>query len=189
MLRKASLAVLFALLLPVAAFAGDEENRWLHVAVDDGDERVRVNVPLTVVTAALPLIEHEHMRHGRVRIDDVDMDAEDIVTLLRAVRDAEDGEYVTVEDRHDRVRVSKEGEYLHIDVAEDWEDEDTETVKVRMPIAVLSALVSGADDELDILAALDALSEYEGEDLITVNDDGAAVRIWVDRENASRKED
>ena len=188
MLRKASFAVLFAFLLPVAAFAGDEENRWLHVAVDDGDERVRVNVPLSVVTAALPLIEHEHMRHGRVRIDDVDMDAEDIVALLRAVRDAEDGEYVTVEGRHESVRVSKKGEYLHVDVVESHGEDDAETVRVKMPIAVLSALVSGEDDELDVMAALDALSDYEGEDLVTVNDDGTAVRIWVDRENTSREE-
>ncbi|MCA9752342.1 MAG: hypothetical protein R3B81_08375 [bacterium] len=168
-----------ALMIPVVASAGDD-SRWLHVAVDDDGDRVRVNVPLTVVTAALPLIEADEFHHGRVRIDDMDLEPEQIVTLLRAIRDAQDGEYVTVEDGRDTVKVRKEGKFLHVDIRED----DDDTVNVRMPIEVLSALVSGEDDELDILAALDVLSKYEGENLVTVNDDGAAVRIWVDRKNA-----
>jgi hypothetical protein len=186
MRNRIHIAALIVLALPAVALAGDQQTHWLHVAVEDGSDRVRVNVPMNVVSAALPLIEDEHMSGGKVRIDDFDMDPEDIVAFLRAVRDAEDGEYVNVEDRHDRVKVSKQGEYLWVRVHEDWDEADAEeTVVVKMPIEVLSALVSGEDDELDVMAALDVLSRYEGEDLVTVNDEGTSVRIWVDRENQS----
>ena len=41
---------------------------------------------------------------------------------------------------------------------------------------------SGGDDgQLDLIAALRRLGEYDGGDLITVeSDDGDAVRIWID---------
>ena len=53
-----ALAVGVSLLGTDAAHAGDKD-LWLHVAVDGEGERVRVNVPISLVETALPLVEDE----------------------------------------------------------------------------------------------------------------------------------
>ena len=88
-----------------------------------------------------------------------------------------------VESDDDDVRISKKGEYMYVHVEENAGYADSENVQMKFPIPVLTALVSGDDDELDLMAALDVLAEYEGEDLVTVNDDGTSVRIWVDQKS------
>ena len=47
----------------------------------------------------------------------------------------------------------------------------------------VDALLSGADDELDLLAALDALADYGGGDLITVESDDESIRVWIDTDS------
>lgn len=186
MIKSLLTAAALLVAIPSAALAVDKD-QWLHVAVDDDGERVRINLPLTVVQAVLPLIETHELDHGRIRIDDIDMDYEDIVNILRALEGAQDGEYVTVEDGDDSVHISKKGEFFIIllEEASRWEDDDPETVEIKIPVKVLAALTSGEDDELDLMAAIEALADYEGTDLITVNDDGASVRIWIDRDSSS----
>ena len=170
-----------------SAHAGDKD-QWLHVAVDGPGERVRVNVPLSVVETVLPLIEDEEFNHGRIRIDDADLSAQQIRAILTAVRDAEDGVYVTVEDRGETVRVAKEGEYLLVDISEEWRSH-TERVNVRVPVAVLDALVQGEGDELNLMAAVRALGEHGAGDLVSVDDDGTQVRIWIDDTNMPEEEE
>lgn len=182
-LRAGPLAALLTIpLLSLVTPAYADEDRWLHVAVD-GEDRVRLNLPLSVVTAAMPLIEAEGFSDGHIRINEMDMDPEAIVALLRSIADADDGEYVTIESEDDDVTISKKGEYMYIHVQEDSRYADRESVEMKFPIPVLTALVSGEDDELNLMAALDALADYEGEDLVTVNDDGTSVRIWVDQKS------
>ena len=167
-------------LTPSLSAAGDDP--WIHVTVDGEDERVRVNVPLALLEAILPLIEEDEFRHGRIRIDDVEFRHEDVVNALEALRDAEDGEYITVEERGESVRISKEGKMLLVRV----EDEHgPETVDIKVPVAVLDALVAGDGDELDLLAAIRALGEHGEGDLITVSEHGSEVRIWIDDKNES----
>ena len=108
---------------------------------------------------------------------------EDIVKILASVRDARDGEYVTVDSVDESVRIAKEGEYLTLHVEETHDD--AETVDVRVPVSVLDALVSGDDDELDLLAAVRALGEHEDEAFVRVQETDATVRIWIDRQNQS----
>ena len=183
MLKAGPLAALLTIpLLSLVTPAFADEDRWLHVAVD-GEDRVRLNLPLSVVTAAMPLIEAEGFSDGHIRINEMDMDPEAIVALLRSIADAEDGEYVTIESDGDDVKISKKGEYMYVHVEENAKYADKESVQMKFPIPVLTALVSGDDDELNLMAALDALAEYEGEDLVTVNDDGTSVRIWVDQKS------
>ena len=58
MLKAGPLAALLTIpLLSLVTPAFADEDRWLHVAVD-GEDRVRLNLPLSVVTAAMPLIDH-----------------------------------------------------------------------------------------------------------------------------------
>jgi hypothetical protein len=179
-----------ALLLGSAIPAQAKDDLWVHVSVDGGGddtERVRINVPLRLVSTVLPLIEHEEFRNGRVHVEDCELEREEIVAILRAVAEAEEGEYVTVEDGDEHVRVSKENNTLIVKVEERGRHgRNDEHVDIRVPVSVLEALISGKDDELDVVAAVEALSKDARGDLVTVNDeDGTLVKIWIDDRNAT----
>ena len=188
MLKPTNLA-LAALLSVTSVAAAGSDTQWLHVAVDgEDDERVRINVPLNLVSAVLPLIEDDDFHHGRIVLDGEEFDRDDLVAMLAAVAEAEDGEYVTVDDRDDHVRISKQGDTILVKVEEKRRrtgEVETEVV-VRIPVAVLDALASGDSNELNVVAAVEALGKYaENGDLVTVNDDEDVVRIWIDGKNES----
>lgn len=179
-----TLAAGLALLLLVAPADAVDRDQWIHIAVDDRDghgERVRVNVPLSIVEAVLPLIESDELHDGKIWLDDSELSHADIVKILAAVRDAQDGEYVTVESVDENVRIAKEGKYLTVKV----EERRGDVVDVRVPVSVLDALVSGEDDELDLLAAIRVLGEQGDQTLVTVEETDSTVRIWIDRKNES----
>jgi hypothetical protein len=190
MLRNLVPALGLVLLAAVPAPADKNlDDLWIHVAVDGSDqdpERVRVNLPLGLLESVLPLIEEDEFHHGKIRLDDGDLEHDDVVAILRAVAEAKDGEYVTVEDGPDHVRVAKKGDQVLVRVEERHGDGDTEHVDIRIPVKVLDALVSAGEDEIDVIAAVQALGEHGKGDLVTVNDeDGTLVRIWVDESNES----
>jgi len=174
-----AVAALTMLLAPVAAFAA--EGRWIHIRVDksglDG-EKVRVNVPLSMIETLLPLIEDEKFSGGKFRFNDHDMDAVKLRAIWKAVRGAEEGEYITVESDDENVRVSRAGAYLHVNVDETKADGDD--VHVRIPTMVMDALLSGPGDELDLIAAIRALGDHGDGELVRVDSQDENVRIWVD---------
>jgi ABC-type sulfate transport system permease component len=57
------------------------------------------------------------------------------------------------------------------------------TVDIKIPFKVAHALLSGSNDELNVLAAVRALCEYPNLELVTVKDESDNVRIWVDSSN------
>jgi hypothetical protein len=167
--------------LAVTAMAGD---RWLHVSVDEGGrhgEYVRVQVPLKMIRAFVPLIESHAFEHGHVDLDDCDISPADMRAILEAVHEADDGDYVRVEGQDELVRVAKRGEFLHIRVDErdSWGDAD-EVVRVKVPMAVVEAMVANDDTELDLIAAIEVLDDMGATELVTVDDGDALVRIWID---------
>ena len=179
-----TLAAGLALLLLVAPADAVDRDQWIHIAVDETDgrgERVRVNLPLSIVEAVLPLIESDELHDGKIWLDDSELSHADIVKILAAVRDAQDGEYVTVESVDENVRIAKEGKYMTVKV----EEHRGEVVDIRVPVSVLDALVSGKDDELDLLAAIRVLGEHGDQTLVTVEEKDSTVRIWIDRKNES----
>lgn len=178
---KKTLAALAVLLLPVAHAQADD--RWLHVAVDGDDETVRINLPIAVVAAAMPFVE-SRATEARLELDDHDFDLADIRRLVTALTDAKDGEYVTIDDGDETVRIRKEGKFLYVDAKEGNADDPDEHVEVRMPIEVAAALVSGQEDELNLSAALDALAKHGTGDLVVVRDHDETVRIWIDHSSA-----
>jgi hypothetical protein len=186
-MAKRLLAALLVALLPVAAHAAD--SRWLHVTVDGKDETVRVHLPMTVVSAALPLLKEHGMDASCLKIDSHQLDRAELAKVVTALKGAEDGQYITVEDKDDHVKVTKKGQFLFIHVEEKHgakgAAEGGDHVEVKMPLDVVAALLGGDGDELDVVAALDQLEKYDGTDLVTVNDDGETVRIWIDRKPAS----
>jgi len=185
MTRSICLGLLILLLAGTVALAGSG-TKWLHIKVNEGGENgemVRLNLPLDLVAQVLPLVKTEAFDRGKVTIDGEEFEEVDIRGILAAVRDAEDGEYVTVDGPDENVRVSKHGNLLLVNVKESGGDD--EEVKIRIRMEVVEALLSGDDDELNILAAVNALGEYDDGDLVTVDGDDETVRIWIDSQNTS----
>lgn len=183
------IAGLAILLMGTGAKAHAKDNLWVHVSVDGGSdetERVRVNLPLDLVSSVLPLIEQDEFHHGRVHFDNEDLDREQLVAILRAVSEADDGEYVTIEDEDDVVRVAKKDDVLTVNVQErDRHGNEGDHVDIQVPMKVVQALISGDEDELDVMAAVEALGKEKKGTLVTVNDDdGTLVKVWIDGRNA-----
>jgi len=179
---KPRVGCLFVLFFAVSAATVRAGDRWLHVKVDDagrGGEKVRVNVPLSLAEKVLPCIHANNLEGGKVRIRG-DVNGVDLRALVDAVRSTDDNAFVTVEDRHDNVRVAKVSGNLIVKVRE---DQNRSQVDIKVPFTVVEALLSGGKDELDVTAGLRALRTQGDTELVTVNDNSQTVRIWVDSRN------
>jgi hypothetical protein len=165
--------------------AAEKGERWLHVRVistDGKGETVRVNVPLELAEKVLPAVNHDRLHAGKVRIDrsdDVDLRA-----LMEAIRTAKEGEYVTVEDHDNDVRVAKQGNHLTIHVL-DKSGSNKPQVEVKVPVKVIDALLSSGKEELDLVAALHTLGAEGDTELVSVKDSESTVRVWLDSKNVA----
>jgi hypothetical protein len=189
--------------LPAASLAqtSSKTDQWIHVRVEskeDKGETVRVNVPIEMAEKVLPAINHDNLQGGKVRIGSAHLNDVDLPTLLDAVRSAKDGEYVTVQGEEDNVRIAKNAGYLYIQVTEKKSGEKSakhveskdnsakeSKVEIKVPMKVVDALFSAGKDELDVVAALRALSSNGDTELVSVKDDENTVRIWIDSKNIS----
>jgi len=171
-------------------------DRWIHIRVIESDpdgDRVRVNIPLSLAEAVLPTIRADKLSDGKVKVDGHAFDQVDVRAILEAVRKTGDNQFVTVQSKDENVEVAKSGEFLLIKVHENSKHgakteqaaKAENTVNVKVPFKVANALLSGPNDELNVLAALRALDEYENLELVTVKDGHDDVRIWVDSNNAA----
>jgi uncharacterized radical SAM superfamily Fe-S cluster-containing enzyme len=155
----------------------------------------------------LPAINKDRLHNGKVQINHFDTEGVDLKALLEAVRSAKDGEYVTVQSAENDVRVAKQAGYMVVHVTEkglrDSADKSEKSdksdkaekssrayernrVDVKVPMKVVEALLSAGKDELDIVAALRALSAHAGDtELVTVKSDDSTVRVWLDSKNVS----
>jgi hypothetical protein len=174
-----------ALAAATATMAGTTE-RYLHVKVDDAKngESVNVNVPLSLAEKILPAVNKGNLHAGKVTIGDVDTDGVDIHAILDAIRTAPDNEFVTVKEKDEDVRVAKLNGNLIIHVKNN--NNEGEKVDITVPMKVVDALFSTAKkDELDIAAAIRALSDAGDILIVTVQDASQHVRVWVDSKSAS----
>lgn len=164
-------------LLTFAGTAMATEGLWLHVKVDgQPDERVTVNLPLTLIEKAIPMIPENIMEHGRIQYDEGEITIADLREMWRELESQPDFTIARVESENENVRVAKEGDYLVVRV----EEGDSENVNVRIPVAVVNALFSGEGEQLNVRAALEALASHGEGELVTVTDDNETVRVWVD---------
>src|SRR5271168_4698018 len=171
--------------LAVTAMAAPTTERYLHVKVDDATkgESVNVNLPLSMAAAILPTVNKGTLHNGHVTIGEADFNGVDVRAILDAVRTAPDNEFVTVKEKDQDVRVAKSNGNIVIHVRDGAKGEK---VDVTVPMKVVDALLSTAkDNELDVSAAIRALSDAGDALLITVEDASQHVRIWVDSKNGS----
>jgi hypothetical protein len=187
------------------AQSSSNPDQWIHVRVEsreDKTETVRVNVPVDMAVKVLPAIKNKNLCDGKVHIDSGHIDDVDLHTMLDAVREAKDGEYVTVESKENNVRVAKSSGYLYIHVTEKKPSEKTakatgdkdaaksaalkeSKIEVKIPMKVVDALLSAGKDQLDVVAALRALSANGDMELVRVKDDDSTVRVWIDSKNVA----
>jgi hypothetical protein len=202
---KAMLATAVALLLsPLAvlaqftpnqsstapATASPSKDRWLHVRVissDDKGETVRINVPLELAEKVLPAINKNRLHDGKIKIDDAHVNDVDLRTIVNAIRTTKDGEFVTVQKDDCDIRVAKENNHLIVHVVDKGVREKGEArkpqVEIKVPMKVIDALFSAGKDELDLVAALHALSAQGDTELVSVKDHENTVRVWLDSKN------
>jgi hypothetical protein len=175
------ICVLAGLAVTAPAAMATPTERYLHVKVENASkgESVNVNVPLSMAEKILPTINKNNMHNGHVTIGHADMDDVDIRALLDAVRTAPDNEFVTVKEKDQDVRVAKANGNLVVHVRD--AAKGGQKVDITIPMKVVDALLSTAkDNELDICAAIRALSDAGDALLVTVEDASEHIRIWVD---------
>ena len=174
-------AAMTALAVPAPAAPAE---RYLHVNVQDPakDESVNVNVPLAMAEKILPAINNHGLHNGRITIHNAEMNGVDVRALLDAVRTAPDNEFVTVTNKDSDVRVAKANGNIIVHVI--GKQNKKQKVDVTVPLKIVDALFSTTqNDEVDLAAALRALSDAGDILLVTVQDSNQKVRVWVDSRN------
>lgn len=164
-----------------------KQDRWLHVRVISSDakgETVRVNVPLELAEKVLPAINHDRLHGGKVKIDCAHVNDVDLRAMVEAIRTAKDGEYVTVQGTENDVRVAKQDNHLIVHVLDKGKSRKSQ-VEIKVPMKVIDALFSAGKDELDLVAALHALSAQGDVELVSVKGDDNTVRVWLDSKNVT----
>jgi hypothetical protein len=184
--KKAAMTALLAFALTAARASASD--LWLHIKVHDAkeDSHVNVNLPLSMVEKTASLIPADARKSGKIRMNDKDMDVAELRRLWDEVKSRPDATYVTVDEKDSKVRIAKRGDYLHI-VAQDRKgDKGNENVEMKIPLDVVSALLSGNGDEMNVGAAVQALARRGEGELVTVTGDDETVRIWVDSTSETR---
>jgi hypothetical protein len=179
------LALVAAVALAAASLPAEALERhdgaWLHVAVDEAPPRgasVRVNLPLSLVEAALALMPEAGTGQVRVALDDSDLSLAELEARWRRLG-GRSGTLLTVEERSLTTIVSRQGGFLVLD-HHDRRHGD-ERVEVRIAAPVVDALFAGEGDRLDLGGALRALAAAGTGEVTARSDSGDRVRIWVDR--------
>lgn len=167
-----------------AALAGSRstDDLWLHVKVHDGNEdsRVTINLPLSIVEKAGPMIPREARTSGRIRFEHEDFTISELREVWREVQRKPDATFVTVDERDSKVRIAKRGDTLHVFAVDKGKGRGNEEVEIKIPVPVINALLSGDGDQLNIGAAIQALARQGAGELVTVTGNDETVRIWVD---------
>ena len=103
-------AALAAVVLLVAPALAAADGRWIHVRVDeDGAHgaKVDVQVPLSMVSALMPTLKAKMDVDGHLDFGSSDVSLDELRSYWKAVKESKDGNYVTVKDGSDTVRIAK----------------------------------------------------------------------------------
>lgn len=164
-------------------YAVTTTTRYLHVRVSNPNthELVRVNVPLMLAEKVIPAINHGQLRDGKIEIGGFKCDKVNVRAILDALKTAPEGEFVTVQDTGNDVRVAKEHGQMVVHVMDKHEKQN---VDVTVPWEVAQALISDTkDNQLNVVAAIRALEAVNDTTLVKVTGGDENVRVWVDSRN------
>ena len=175
-----------ALLLGVTMTAGpagaQDTQSWLHVQIEgEGDEtrNVAVNLPLQAVGAVMAMApDHIISSTGRLVVaEEHGISVSDIRQVWQSVKDAGNAEFVTVTAEERTVRIARAGDQIEVRV-----ENNDETVRIDLPLALVDALLSGEGEMLNVTAAIDQLSTLRG-DIVRVTEEERQIRVWVDEQS------
>jgi ribonuclease HI len=180
------LAVLTALLLAATLALAASATRYLHVRVSNpgNHELVRVNLQLMLAEKVIPAINHGELRNGKIHIGDFTADKVNVRAILDALKTAPEGEFVSVQDMSNDVRVAKEHGQLVVHVID---RKGNENVDVTVPWEVAQALIADTtEDQLNVEAAIKALEGVGDMTLVRVSGHDETVRVWIDSRNTEQ---
>jgi hypothetical protein len=152
---------------------------WLHVRVEEArGSKVNVNLPLSVVEVALKaapqtVVGDDHLHLG---LKGRDLKISDIRRIWQELKKTPDVDFVTAEERDEKVTVAKKGDLVFVKVEKTGGREE---VHIEVPTAVVDALFEGDGDNLNVRGALALLQSRRG-DIVRVNDKDNTVRVWID---------
>jgi hypothetical protein len=175
-MRRTLIAAILTLAMAGAVSAGE---RWLHVRVlgDDSDQEIHLNLPLRFASGLLAHVDPTEWT-TEIRLGGCcSGSGVDLREVLSALEESPDSEFLTLRDGEESVRVAKERGFLVVHVEGDRRGE---SVRARVPLAVVRAALRGPGDTLDLEAALRAIDEHGDIELVRVDGDEESVRIWVD---------
>jgi len=102
-------------LLPAAAAMAQTSTAWLHVRVEEAQKssKVHVNLPMTVVEAALKATPSVLEEHGKLNLGGHHgMKLTDFRRMWKQLAAVGDAEFVTVESDDENVRVQRKGDLV-----------------------------------------------------------------------------
>jgi ribonuclease HI len=184
-----ALPLLAVLMAGTVVWAASPE-RYLHVRVSNpgSHELVRVNVPLSLASKVIPAINHGQLRDGKVQIGDFHADEVNVRAIIDALKTAPEGEFVTVQNNDNDVRVAKEHGQLVVHVLDKGHGGDSkQNVDVTIPWEVAQALISNTTEhQLNIEAAIHALESAGDITLVRVTGQDENVRVWIDSNSSDK---
>lgn len=168
-------AILVASAVPGAAHARSAQKaRRLHVEVNEkGGDSVSITVPISMARAALAIAGE-----SRITIEDDDVKVAELRAAWKELKESGEPVKIEAKDGDDDIRITNERGAVRIAVRD--RASGASTVDVTVPESAVDALLSGDDASLDLGAALGAIQEGFIGDLVTVDDGGDHVRIWVE---------
>jgi hypothetical protein len=171
------LVAILALLWAPSAFA--QETRWVnvHVTENSSGTNVEVHLPLNLVLTVLRNVDVENFHGGEVDLDLGDVDI-DFPEIMKAIKDAPDGKFVTVTSEEADVNVRKEGGTIYVNVNQ--KEDEMAQVEVTMPMEMMAALSFGENNTLDVAALLQSFDKLPDGNLVTVTSSDANVRVWIE---------
>ena len=161
---------------------GDDDDGRHHDDGDDGDEGAdfdaNINLPLSAVAPLLSLVSHDALFDRLLDLAGDEVNVGAMRDLWRAIAGVGEAEFVAVDGEDETVRIARTGDQINVQV-EECEEDGAETVDIRIPVAVVDALLSGDGETLNVHAAAAQLGELRG-DIVRVNGGEHQVRVWID---------
>ncbi len=168
---------------------------WLHVRVgtpNGGGRQLQMDMPLQVAEKILPLLLVAKLHDGRIRqpgfVEKSDLRSPpgaahlaerlDLRSALTAVSGVADNVFLVVPNTGGHVRVAKAGDVMLAKI--DDQRGGAMQLDVRLPLAAVHALTSGAPDALAIATAVRVLNARGPEELVTGKSHSEPVHVWID---------
>ena len=152
---------------------------------DDGDDGAEgadfdanINLPLSAVAPLLSLVPHGVLSDRLLDLAGDEVNVGAMRDLWRAIAGVGEAEFVAVDGEDETVRIARTGDQINVQV-EECDKDGGETVDIRIPVAVVNALLSGDGETLNVHAAVEQLRELRG-DIVRVSGGEHQVRVWID---------